>query len=83
MPWGSMKHELWMNEEGLGTFCHAGERGNDARALLEPGSKLVWICEAHSHFDAMTKYYEYMSWGIYTTDYPKQDKKTYTEMGWE
>ncbi|MEH8018573.1 hypothetical protein MN202_15120 [Rheinheimera muenzenbergensis] len=41
-----MKHELWMDEEGLGTFCLAGERGDDARALLEPGSKLVWSCDA-------------------------------------
>lgn len=78
-----MKHELWMDEEGLGTFCLAGQQGSDARALLEPSSKLVWTCEADSHFDAMTKYYEYMGWGEYTTDYPDHDKKTYRELGWE
>ncbi len=78
-----MKHELWMDEEGLGTFCLAGQQGSDARALLEPSSKLVWTCEADSHFDAMTKYYEYMGWGEYTTDHPDHDKKTYRELGWE
>ena len=78
-----MKHELWMDEEELGTFCLAGKHGNGARKLLEPTAKLVWSCEAESHFEAMTKYYEYMGWGQYTTDYPEQDKKTYTELGWE
>ncbi|KPH91296.1 hypothetical protein AMS58_21110 [Pseudoalteromonas porphyrae] len=78
-----MKHELWMDEEGLGTFCLSGAHGDDARKLLEPNSKLVWSCEAESHFEAMTKYYKYMGWGKYTTDYPEHDKKTYKELGWE
>ena len=78
-----MKHELWSNEEVLDTFCLAGEHGDDARKLLEPGSKLVWTCEANSNFEAMTKYYEFRRWGEYTTDYPEHDKKTYKELGWE
>ncbi|MBU2714514.1 hypothetical protein, partial [Zooshikella harenae] len=78
-----MKHELWIESEDEQTFCLAGRHGDDARRLLEPGAKLVWTCEASSHFEAMAKYYEYMDWGPYTTDYPEEDKKTYSELGWE
>ena len=78
-----MKHELWIESKDEQTFCLAGPRGDDARKLLRPGAKLVWACEASSHFEAMTKYYEYMDWGVYTTDYPEQDKKLYAELGWE
>ncbi len=78
-----MKHELWMNKDGLGTFCLAGVHGDGARKnLVEPGSELVWTCEASSHFEAMTKYYKYMNWGEYTTDNDMY-KQTYQEWGWE
>lgn len=83
MPRPTMKHELWIESEDEQTFCLAGRHGDVARRLLEPGAKLVWTCEASSHFEAMTKYYEYMGWGPYTTDYPEEDKKTYSELGWE
>lgn len=78
-----MKHELWSNEEELDTFCLSGKHGEDARKLMEPDCKLLWVCEADSHFEAMTKYYEFRGWGIYTSDYPEQDKKTYKDLGWE
>ena len=78
-----MKHELWIESEDEQTFCMSGEKGEGARKLLDPNSKLVWTCEASSHFEAMTKYYEYMDWGEYKSDYPEEDKKTYSELGWE
>ena len=78
-----MKHELWIESEQEQTFCLAGPRGKEARSLLLPAAKLVWEVEASSHYEAMTKYYEYMGWGQYTTDFPEQDKKTYSELGWE
>ena len=78
-----MKHELWIEEEDSQTFCLAGPDGDSARNLLDPGAKLIWACEASSHFEAMTKYYEYMRWGEYKSDYPEEDKKTYSEIGWE
>jgi hypothetical protein len=31
----------------------------------------------------MTKYYEHMGWGEYTTDFPDSDKKTYRDWGYE
>lgn len=78
-----MKHELWVEAEDSQTFCLAGPHGDGARALLGKDAKLVWTCEASSYFEAMTKYYAYMDWGEYETDFPQQDNKTYKELGWE
>ncbi len=78
-----MLHELWDQGDDGQTFCLAGPMGTDARRLLGDGARLVWTIEAHSHFEAMTLYYEHMGWGEYTTDYPEMDKQTYTERGWE
>ncbi|KNH35528.1 hypothetical protein ACS76_02080 [Pantoea vagans] len=78
-----MKHELWTNEGGLDFFCLAGPRGDSARKMLEPDYRLVWICDADSHFEAMKEYYAFRNWGEYQTDFPAQDSKTYKELGWE
>lgn len=78
-----MKHELWIESEYEQTFCLAGPHGDSARRLLNSGAELVWTCEAASHFEAMTKYHAYMGWGQYISDYPEEDKKTYSELGWE
>jgi hypothetical protein len=71
-------HELWESPEGLGTFCLAGPDGDGARALLEPGSKLVWTVEADSHFEAMSLYYARMGWGPYTTEH-ERDRQPYPQ----
>lgn len=78
-----MLHELWIENDNEQTFCLAGPRGENARKLLMPEARLAWTVEASSHFEAMTKYYAYMGWGEYTTDFPEHDKKTYKELGWE
>ncbi|OZG75541.1 hypothetical protein BTA51_03580 [Hahella sp. CCB-MM4] len=78
-----MKHELWVETEEEQTFCLAGRYGDSVRSLLKPGAKLVWTCDASSYFEAMTKYYEYMGWGEYKSDFPEEDKRTYVERGWE
>ena len=77
-----MKHELWEDEEGLDTFCLAGNHGDEARRQLSPNSKLIWTVEAESHFEAMTAYYNFRGRGEYTTDqewdmqpYPKEWSK--------
>ena len=72
-----MNHELWIEPNGLETFCLAGPQGNAARALLAEGSKLEWTVEAASHFEAMTKYYEYRGYGVYTSDFPEEDAQPY------
>ena len=64
----NLVHELW-EEDGGATFCLAGPMGDAARGLLGPGAKQVWAVDAESHFDAMTKYYEFMHWGEYTTEH--------------
>ena len=66
-----MLHDLWDEGEGRQTFCSAGPHGDDARAMLEPGARLVSSVEAASHFEAMTLYYEHMGWGPYITSYDK------------
>lgn len=55
----------------VGTFSRYEE-------LLLPGAKLVWTVEAGSHFEAMTKYYEYMGWGEYKTEF-ESDYKPYED----
>jgi len=72
-----MLHELWVDPEGLDTYCHAGPGGDAARALLPPNSKLETTIEAGSHFEAMTKYYEYRGYGRYETRFPEIDKLPY------
>jgi hypothetical protein len=74
-----MLHELWVDPEGLDTFCLSGKAGDAVRALLPNGSRLEWTVEAANHFDAMTAYYAYRGLGIYTTHFPEQDKLNYAE----
>ncbi len=77
-------HELWDDprDEGRFTFCLAGPRGNEARAMLSPDAELVWTAEARSHVEAMTLYYEHQGWGAYSTD-KEWDLIPYSEHGWE
>jgi hypothetical protein len=67
-----LTHELWKDvggdEYSEYTFCLAGPRGDDARNALSPEAQLIWTVEADSHFAAMTAYYKFMGWGVYTTD---------------
>jgi hypothetical protein len=79
-----MLHELWEDgdDEGSWTFCLAGPMGDGARARLGPRARLVWAIEAENHFDAMTRYYEHMGWGVYTTDHPEIDRQSYADRGW-
>jgi hypothetical protein len=73
----TMLHELWIESESEQTFCLAGVQGDRARALLGPDARMVWSVEAPSHFEAMCKYYEYMGWGVYTSDFEEFDRKPY------
>lgn len=73
-----MIHELWI-ESVSQTFCLSGKNGDAARALLEKSARCIWKVEANCHFDAMTKYYEYMDWGKYKSDFPEIDMQPYSE----
>ena len=70
-----MKHELWKEKNGY-TFCFAGSLGDQARETIEGDAELIWTVEADSHFEAMTKYYEFMDWGEYKAAF-EQDKQPY------
>lgn len=74
----TLLHELWIESDQEQTFCLAGPMGADARARLLPGAKKVWTVLAESHFDAMTKYYGHMAWGVYTTEFAS-DHDAYPE----
>ena len=73
-----LRHELWDEGGGRQTLCLAGPMGDAARAELASGSKLVWEVEAGSHFEAMTRYYQHMGWGEYTTE-QDWDRQAYPE----
>jgi len=62
-------HELWVDGDGLDTFCLAGSMGCKARELLSDEAKLVWTVKASSHFEAMSKYYKYRGYGDYTVEH--------------
>lgn len=72
-------HEVWEDDEGKTMLCFADKSGDESRNLLEPGSKLIHTFLASSHYEAMTIYYKYMNWGVYTTEY-EIDKEPYEEI---
>ncbi len=77
-----LMHEVWEDpdEDGqmLESVCLAGPDGDDARALLSPGARLVTTFSAGSHFEAMTRYYAMYDRGEYITD-QASDHEPYPE----
>ena len=71
-----VKHDIWEDFDGLTMLCFSGELGAESRKLLEPNSKIIHSFHADSHFDAMTKYYAFMDWGDYESDF-EEDKQPY------
>jgi hypothetical protein len=71
-----IKHDIWQDTEGLTSLCYSGKLGAESRSILEPGSKILHSFYANTHFEAMTKYYEFMGWGKYTSGF-EIDKTTY------
>lgn len=72
-----MRHELWTYSSGQRFFL-ADTVGDSHPALLEPDAQLVWVVYADSAFEAMTKYYEYMDWGQYTTELADIEMQPYS-----
>jgi hypothetical protein len=63
-------HEVWVEVvDGmtLESCCLAGPRGNDQRALLAPGARLIATFEAGCHYEAMTTYHRLLGREVYTT----------------
>ncbi len=65
-----LKHEIWVCGDGHTGCCLAGPAGDEARKhFAEDGpAKLLWTFEAGSHYEAMTKYHEYLGREPYTSD---------------
>ena len=75
-----LKHEIWMDVEGLPGCLLAGPRGSDARKLmLSEGSRLVHVFEADSHIQAMEYYNAYLGREPYWSSYPEIDGQPYPE----
>ena len=79
-PSSEAEHQVWKTPEGLTMLCFADERGDGSRSLLEPGSTMIHTFQAISHYEAMTIYYAFMNWGVYTTIF-EQDKEPYAKKG--
>lgn len=71
-----IKHDIWQDPEGLTSLCFSGVMGMECRRLLEPNSKIIHSFYADSHYEAMIKYYEFMGWGKYETEF-ETDKLPY------
>lgn len=50
-------------------LCLAGPHGDDARRMLEPGSRLLCTFSAGSHFEAMQEYHAILGREPYTTEH--------------
>jgi hypothetical protein len=64
-----MIHVVWVDSAGLPELCLAGPMGDDQRALMDIGARLIATIEAASHFEAMTKYNRLLDREAYTTDF--------------
>jgi hypothetical protein len=65
--------EIWQSVEGgciATTVCLAGPGGDQARTMLEPDASLKLTYQAYSELDQMQKYYDYMDFGIYHSEWP-------------
>lgn len=66
-------HEVWEAiSDGmiLHTCCLVGPRGDGCRRALESGAQLLTTFEAESHFDAMTRYNQFLGREPYSTNQP-------------
>ncbi|HSM92632.1 MAG TPA: hypothetical protein VLT47_07045, partial [Anaeromyxobacteraceae bacterium] len=63
---------VWICGDGLPGCCLAGPAGDPARRLFVEGGpgRLVWTFEAGSHYEAMTRYHQYLGREPYTSDQP-------------
>lgn len=71
-----LKLDIWKNREGLTALIFSDDLGEEGRSALEDDYEIIHSFDAESHFDAMTKYYEFMDWGPYETQF-EVDKKPY------
>lgn len=77
-----IKLDVWQDREGLTALCRAGDGGKECRDAMEGKYKIIFSFFASSHYEAMTKYYEFMDWGEYTTEF-EIDKEPFKDLNGE
>jgi hypothetical protein len=80
LPSYNIKHEVWMDSDGLPGLCLAGKKGNGFRQLLGHDSQLIHTFYSVSHFEAMNIYYKFMGWVNYEAQF-EIDKEPYLKNG--
>lgn len=67
------RFELWRSivpaTSGL-CLTRAGSKGDQARSMLSSDYELIQIIEGVSDLEIMNKYYAYMDWGEYRSEWP-------------
>jgi hypothetical protein len=71
--------EVWQSKGDsiATTVCEVGLRGDQCRSILAPDAKLIWKFEGYSHLDTMQRYYDFMGFGIYISEWPDLDCQPY------
>jgi hypothetical protein len=74
--------EVWQSvgDNIATTVCPVGSQGDQCRAMLEPDAKLIWNFEGHSHLNTMQRYYDFMGFGTYVSDWPHLDCQPYFQI---
>jgi hypothetical protein len=75
-----LRHEVWLDPEGLEGCVLAGPAGDDARrACFGPGSRLIHTFEAGSYLEAMQTYHALLGREPYVSSCPEQDALVYPD----
>ena len=75
-----LKHEIWIDADGLESCFLAGTRGAEARKFfLGAGSRLVHTFEAGSHLEAMQYYHSFLGREPYQSSFPVEDGAPYPD----
>lgn len=74
-----LRHEIWLDADGLPGCVLAGPRGEDARRIFLSGGRRVDTFEAACHLEAMEYYHRYLGREPYTSSFPQEDATPYPE----
>lgn len=72
-------HEIWRADGTAITCCLAGPMGDEARAMLEPGSTLLQVFWAESSFEAGTIRNKILGFEPYRSAWEEIDSKPYPD----
>jgi hypothetical protein len=76
-----VKYELWQSEcESTVSYMLLYEGDTASDHVKDPGSKVIWTCEADSYEEALQKRNDFLGWGEYKSsglpfDYPPANRR--------